>query len=1101
MIAGFSGRLIAEQFLEEQIARFPQPSQVPGFIDGYRKRREGQRLLGPASSVRTVLEAAATPIAEWLGFGVADVEFLGNAAAASLRADGVVVALLVTGWGDRLDPWWRVAVVDGRRRGASWCLLFNGTHVRLLNAARVYSRRFAEFDLDSAADDEMTVSAMRLLLTAEVMTRRTSSRDDSRLDALLALSEGHASNVCRSLRAGVLETSEHVLRALATRPHRQSVAEVFEQALTIVYRMVFLFFAEGRSLVPSWHPIYRNSYSLEHLSEQAISQTPVGLWDALRAVARLAHAGCRAGDLRVTPFNGRLFAPSKTPLADRRDLDDDAARRSLIALSTRPSADGEGRERIAYRDLGVEQLGAVYETLLDYIPRVDRRQIEGTSRTQTIVSLEAGSGVRKATGTFYTPQPIASYLIRQTLQPLVREATPEQILDLKILDPSMGSGAFLVGTCAFLSEAYEAALITHTRCHPSDLGPRERATIRRTIAERCLYGVDLNPMAVQLARLSLWLATLAADRPLSFLDHHLQVGDSLLGTWISCLRRPPSDRRRTESMPLLDGLPVEQTLRVVLPIRFSLASDPNDTPEHVRAKERALADLTHRESSLSKWKRIADLWCARWFDPELRTCAPVFRTLSDAILTGQCVLPRAKADHFLGIAEASAIVHRFFHWELEFPEVFFDATGERKPDAGFAAVVGNPPWDMVRADHDTRDRSQSRAESASVVRFTRDAGVYEAQSDGHANRYQLFLERSLALTRPGGRVGLVLPAGLTADHGSTRLRRWLFSRASVDALVGFDNKQAIFPIHRSVRFLLLTGTSGAVTTSIGCRFGEVDPAILEQCDDNGRQAWFSVRLSPELIRQLSGDDLSVPDVRTPVDLAIAEKAATLFRPLGADSGWSARFGRELNATDDRDVLRAAGHGLPVAEGKLVEPYQLRLSDARHSISTSDAGRLLGQRHRHWRLAYRDVASATNRRTLIAALLPPGSVSTHTVFCLRTPLSLMAQRFLCGLFNSLVVNYLVRLRVVTHVTTTIVERLPVPIEEEAGTAYSEVGSIARALSQRHDSILEARLNALVAHLYQLTREEFDHVLGTFPLIAAADRSRAFDQFVRMSFNRM
>src|SRR5262249_545744 len=367
-----------------------------------------------------------------------------------------------------------------------------------------------------------------------------------------------------------------------------------------------------------------------------------------RAVARLAHAGCRAGDLRVTPFNGRLFAPSQTPLAERRDLDDEAAKRSLVALSTRPAADGEGRERIAYRDLGVEQLGAVSETLLDYVPKVQHTRTPGASRTQTLVSLETGSGVRKATGTFYTPQPIASYLIRRTLQPLVREATPEQILDLQVLDPSMGSGAFLVGACSFLSEAYEAALITHTRCHPSDLGPRERATIRRTIAERCLYGVDLNPMAVQLARLSLWLARLGSDRPLSFLDHHLQVGDSLLGTWLFCLRRPPSDRRRrTALMPLLEGLPVDGTIRDVLPIRFSLASEPNDTPEQVRAKERALAALTRRESSLSKWKRVADLWCARWFDAELRTRVPLFPTLSDAILTGDCALPPGTADHFL----------------------------------------------------------------------------------------------------------------------------------------------------------------------------------------------------------------------------------------------------------------------------------------------------------------------------------------------------------------------------------------------------------------------------------------------------------------------
>ena len=208
--------------------------------------------------------------------------------------------------------------------------------------------------------------------------------------------------------------------------------------------------------------------------------------------------------------------------------------------------------------------------------------------------------------------------------------------------------------------------------------------------------------------------------------------------------------------------------------------------------------------------------------------------------------PAHSADRLLQAAEAAANRHRFFHWELEFPEVFFDADGRRRPDAGFDAVVGNPPWDMVRADHGSSDRrAQSRDEAAAVVRFTRDAGVYDAQSDGHANRYQLFLERSMALTRTGGRIGLVLPAGLAADHGSARLRRLLFSRCNVDALVGFENKRAIFPIHRSVRFLLLSGTAGEATTSIGCRLGEVDPSVLERHEDRaGRDAWFSVRLSP-----------------------------------------------------------------------------------------------------------------------------------------------------------------------------------------------------------------------------------------------------------------
>ena len=169
-------------------------------------------------------------------------------------------------------------------------------------------------------------------------------------------------------------------------------------------------------------------------------------------------------------------------------------------------------------------------------------------------------------------------------------------------------------------------------------------------------------------------------------------------------------------MPLLEDLPIESTLRDVLPIRFSLACTPNDTLEQVRAKERTLATLTARESALSKWKRVADLWCARWFASELHDRAGLFATLSDAILTGRCALPRAHADHFLHVAEDTSGARRFFHWELEFPEIFFDADGRRRPDAGFDVVVGNPPWDMVRADHGADDRrSASRAEAAAIV--------------------------------------------------------------------------------------------------------------------------------------------------------------------------------------------------------------------------------------------------------------------------------------------------------------------------------------------------------------------------------------------------
>jgi hypothetical protein len=1148
MLSGFAGHLIAESFLEELVRAAGHDVRRAGarFRADLIKWRAGAVDLGPASTPRTLLQAGATPLLLALGYEQpTQLEAVESSVAATVTHGRHRTALLVTTWAEPLEPSWRSAVTQAIRRDAAWCLVFNGIRLRIVDATRLYARRFAEFDLSLAVDDERSCAALLRVAAASALT----SRDEgASLHAMVDASNRHAAAVCRSLKDGVLSASADVLGALMARAHAPAddLNDSFEQALTIVYRILFLLFAEARSLVPLWHPVYRQSYSVETLLSRAELSGPApGFWDALRAIGRLAHAGCRAGDLRVTPFNGRLFSPARTPLAERRGLDDEAARRAILSLSTRPSADRAGRERIAYRDLGVEQLGAVYETLLDYQPRIHpaalpgkpdcatadveargqhpvrarlnargpqrplRSPTPGRHRLRTVLTLEPGSGIRKATGTFYTPQPIADYVVRRTLGPLLQDLPADRILQLRIVDPAMGSGAFLVAANRYLAVAYEAALIREGRCHASDLGEPERASIRRSIAERCLYGVDINPMAVQLARLSLWLATLSADRPLTFLDHRLQAGDSLLGAWVASLRHAPNPQRRpTEPrpmLPLFDDDSVRAALRAAVPIRFSIESTPTDSIDQVRLKERAFAAMTGRGGSVSPWKRVGDLWCASWFARD-DLPPPTFAALSDAILTGHCALPPRTVERCLATVKAISSARHFFHWELEYPEVFFDADGRRLPNGGFDAVIGNPPWDMIRADAGSRaERTRARCDTAALLRFTRDAGIYQGQSAGHANRYQLFLERAIDLTRAGGRIGLVLPSGLATDHGSAALRRRLINRCAVDAIVGIDNHYGVFPIHRSVRFLLVTASAGTPTREIACRFGIADPSELDAIGERPANTpmSFPVRLTPALLERLSGADLTIPSFRSQTDLAIAERAASLFPPLGTEAGWGATFGRELNATDDREALHSSServrpqpdfHALPVVEGKHLEPFHVRFDSIGCTIRAADAQRLLrSDRHQRQRLAYRDVAGATNKVTLIAAVLPAGCVSTHTVFCLRTPLPSEAQHYLCGLFNSLVVNYLVRLRVSMHVTTAIVERLPLPTREHAPASFREIAALARLLARRADRAAFARLNVLVARLYQLSEAELTHVLGTFPLVAREEREAALQLF--------
>jgi hypothetical protein len=371
-----SGHLLSSAFIQATLSRFDAPAEVGRVRRALLAWRTRCLMLGPASTPRTLLETAAVPLCAALGLeSPAAVETADPGLAATLRANGRPVALLVTPWGEALDPLWRLAVTQALKRGAPWCLLFDGLRLRVVDAGRVYGRRHLEFDLDLALDHPDILVALVAIVGAAALS--VEPADARSLHALVSASDRHAAGVCRSLRDGVLAASGEVLQALVFRTasidRRQLVSSrvrsrpsvdldiAFEQALTIVYRILFLLFAEARALVPVWHPIYRESYSLEALRDIAEGTAPAaGLWDALRAIARIAHSGCRAGDLRVTPFNGRLFAPARTPLAERGDLDDNAARKAVVALSTRPAPGLGRRERIAYRDLGVEQLGAVY---------------------------------------------------------------------------------------------------------------------------------------------------------------------------------------------------------------------------------------------------------------------------------------------------------------------------------------------------------------------------------------------------------------------------------------------------------------------------------------------------------------------------------------------------------------------------------------------------------------------------------------------------------------------------------------------------------------------------------------------------------------------
>ena len=1084
-LTGVRGRLISAAFAESQLnapsGYAGPPADVVRHLDRWSERVQAN--LGPASSARAIADGAVTPLLRILGYEIKRRTDRGPAVVLEAGAAGITVPVAVTAWGDSLDDVWRDVVLDGIRSDGRWGLACNGVSLRVIDVRRTWNRQYLEFDLAPISDDE---GATRLLW--ELLGARSMASRPPVLDTAVEQSARHGVAVRKALGDGVLEALTLVFGALATRRGQPPPRLLFEQALTVLYRILFLLFAEARALVPMWHPIYRDRYSINGIVTALLEGRQYGgIWSAILAISRLAHAGCKAGDLTMTPFNGRLFSPAHSSAFDRSRMADSVLGSAVLAVGTTKSTGP--RARISYSDIDVEQLGSVYERVLEYEPA-----------DSSPPSLVRTCDVRRSSGTFYTPRAVTAYLVRQALAPLVRERTAEGILELRVLDPAMGSGAFLVAACRYLATAAEERLIAEGRWHRGDVTAADRAALRRQIAQRCLFGVDLNPMAVQLARLSLWLATLAADKPLTFLDHHLISGDSLLGADLDAVLRQPMGggwtHRRPGALPLFERIDATPAIEQAVLTRSRMALEPDDTPAAVSSKEKALAALQGSRSELQRWSRVLDLWCSGWFwQRGDRPGTAIFGELCDRILERRALLPDRVTREFLDHVSLLSDRYRFVHWPLAFPEVFYDPAGRPLPDAGFDAVLGNPPWDMVRGDSGEGGvRADRRAEARRFSDFVREAGVYRVDTRAHVNRYQLFVERALQLTRPGGRIGMVVPSGLVTDSGAAPLRRYLFDRAAVDSVTGLDNRAGLFPIHRSLRFILLSATAGAPTGSIRCRFGVSTVEELERESP-------PLVINRALIARLSGpDDFGIPELRTENDLRIVESLSARWPWLGSADGWHVDFGRELNATDDKGSFRAyrgRGTARPVLEGKHVDAFRTACEASRYELP---AGALADRVPRRARLAYRDIASATNRMTLIAAVVPARVVTTHTLLCLRSRLSLNAQHVLCALMNSFVANYLVRLRVNTHVTVALVSRLPVPLLTSGHRAFHRLASLSRALGDAGGPVEEmpeyAEAQALAAHVYGLSEDDLRHILSTFPLIPADVKCRTIHAFAQM-----
>jgi hypothetical protein len=493
----------------------------------------------------------------------------------------------------------RQAEVCAREGTLPAVLLSNGSELRVIrrDPGLGGEASYLSVDLASLAElgDDHEWRVLWALLRPEAFIRDEAGQ--SLWDRIEAASADAATAVSEDLSSGVRAAISAIANgALADWRRRGEVVpaprNLFADVLKIAYRLLFVAFAEDRGLLPVGTPSYDSAYSLRNLRKQILTADaawePDGgfLWSGLRAQWQLLRDGVNAGELQITGFNGGLFNPDTCKLLDDPYLTigDTFIRDAIDALSyTDPAASGKtkdsaGRRPVNYRELGVEQLGSIYEGLLAFEPQIadGPKTLAKIGRGQTAIvqvldanqvpdkaeALERygtgsfylfeATGQRKGSGSYYTARPLAHFVVGEALRPLVENATPEQILNLRVCDPAMGSGAFLVPAVHRLTEAYGEALARAGEFADHTLNDTERAAYRRLIVERCIYGVDLNPMAVELAKVSLWLATAADGKPLSFVDAHLRCGDAVIGASLQAwegVPAPAQDGKKAKLAP------------------------------------------------------------------------------------------------------------------------------------------------------------------------------------------------------------------------------------------------------------------------------------------------------------------------------------------------------------------------------------------------------------------------------------------------------------------------------------------------------------------------------------------------------------------------
>jgi hypothetical protein len=711
-----------------------------------------------------------------------------------------------------------------------WGILSNGAKWRLYCKDR---RRddYYEVDLPTllATNDIESFRYFYYFFRREAFQRSQDGR--LFLDEVLKGSADYAKDIGDDLKENVYKAMKKVAEGffswsqngldIQSKAARETVQKC---TMLLLYRFLFLLYAEGKGLLDLKKPHYL-SYSFYRLKNQVkekqdgpLEQRYLGvgttLWSNLKDLFRLINQGSESfgidkNVLNVPAYNGGLFDPQKNQELEKWVIGDSSLADAIDLLS-RSKINGGRKDFVDYSTLEIRHIGSIYEGLLEYKLRVadedkvvnggewvkledynkDRKQKKVFSDFDEFDRVKKGQiylatdkGDRKATGSYYTPDYIVNYIVKNTVGPVVDEKWKEAeankksfvdaTLSVKVLDPAMGSGHFLVGSIEFL--AGKMLVAAQKDIEAGRLSEEAHLTpdwARREVVSHCIYGVDLNDLAVELAKVSLWLTTISKEKPLSFLDHRLKQGNSLIGARLSDLKNYPGTKKKDKDQTTLPSFISPLFITHLIGKIAELDKIKDERLEDIKRKEKVFEEFKQLPE-YRKAKALGNIYTAVYFGNEVKATenkdsANVYYDLFWSIMGDENEWRRkTNRDWFAG-AEKIAQEKSFFHWELEFPEIFFEG-GAPKENPGWDAVVGNPPY--VRQEQLGEDKEYLELN-------------YEVYH-GVADLYAYFYERSHKLIKIRGKFGFISSNKFMKSNYGKKLRSFLMSNYCVNTIIDF----------------------------------------------------------------------------------------------------------------------------------------------------------------------------------------------------------------------------------------------------------------------------------------------------------------------------